>query len=62
MIKDGLIIDGVVHELVYAPEPDCAKCSLMSYCVDAPPSFCYNLGFGHITKGNYSHYQFKRHD
>lgn len=39
-VKNGIIIDGVLHELVETKRNDCSKCSLRNLCQDEFKNNC----------------------
>lgn len=45
-VKNGIIIDGVLHELVETKRNDCSKCSLRNKCGNGDYLICDMFGAG----------------
>ena len=45
-VKNGIIIDGVLHELVEIKRNDCSKCSLRNKCANRDYLICDMFGAG----------------
>lgn len=45
-VKNGIIIDGVLHELVETKRNNCSKCSLWNKCTNSDYLICDIFGIG----------------
>lgn len=45
-VKNGIIIDGVLHELVETKRNNCSKCSLWNKCTNSDYLICDIFGAG----------------
>ena len=45
-VKNGIIIDGVLHELVETERNNCSKCSLWNKCGNSDYLICDVFGIG----------------